>query len=205
MDKLKCYLVTDSDILKGKDFYASIEDALKAGIKCVQLREKDALGKEFLEKAINLRKLTKKYDALLFINDRVDIAILVGADGVHVGQKDIPAVDVKRLIGDDMILGVSANTVEDAQIAKDAGADYIGVGAVFSTSTKEDAENVDHRMITSIKENVDIPIIAIGGINLNNVSKLYRYDLEGYAIVSAILGANDIHEESKKWITELSK
>lgn len=205
MNKMKCYLCTDSDILKDKDFYESIEEALKAGIKTIQLREKDALGKEFLEKALKLRELTKKYDALLIINDRIDIAMLSNADGVHVGQKDIPAKYLRQLIGKNMILGVSANTVEDARNAKEAGADYIGVGAVFNTDTKEDADSVDHTMITTIQDSVNIPIIAIGGIKLHNVSKLYEYNLEGYAIISAILGADDIYEESIKWIQELNK
>ena len=205
MERLKCYLVTDSAILGERDFYQAIEDALKAGIKTIQLREKDALGKEFLEKAFKLRELTKKYNALLFINDRVDVAMIVEADGVHVGQKDIPAGYVRKLISNDMLLGVSANTVEQAKLAKENGADYIGVGAVFNTSTKLDADNVDHRMITSIKDSVEIPIVAIGGINLNNISQLYDYNLAGYAVVSAILKADDIYEESKLWINELYK
>lgn len=205
MDRLKCYLCTDSEILKGRDFYKSIEDALRAGIKTIQLREKDALGKEFLEKAIKLKELTMKYNALLFINDRIDIALLVEADGVHVGQKDIPASEVKKLIGDKMLLGVSANTIAQAREAKEAGADYIGVGAVFNTDTKVDADSVAHEMISSIQNEVDIPIVAIGGIKLDNVEQLYPYNLEGYAVISAILGSEDIYTESLKWLNKLNK
>lgn len=202
-DKLKLYLVTDSDILEGRDFYGCIEDALKGGVTMVQLREKDALGKEFLEKAYKLRELTKKYNALFIINDRVDIALLVDADGVHIGQQDIPAAEVRRLIGKDKILGVSARTLEESLKAKQDGADYLGVGAMFSTSTKLDAKNVSRETLKDIQNNVDLPIVAIGGLSLNNVGQLKEFNLDGYAIVSAILKAEDIYSESRKWIEEI--
>ncbi|MEW8957115.1 thiamine phosphate synthase, partial [Clostridium sp.] len=172
-DKLKLYLVTDSEILKGRDFYKAIEDAIKGGVTMVQLREKDALGKEFLEKAYRLRELTKKYNIPFIINDRVDIAILVDADGVHVGQDDIPAKKVRRLIGEDKILGVSARTLEEATKAKDDGADYLGVGAIFTTSTKLDAKNVSEEEVKNIKEKVNLPMVGIGGLNLNNIHKTF--------------------------------
>lgn len=200
MERLKVYLVTDSNILKDRDFYDSIEDSLKAGIKVIQLREKDCLGNEFLEKAYKLRELTKRYNALLIINDRVDIALLVDADGVHVGQKDIPANEVRRLIGKEKILGVSARNIEQAQKAKEDGADYIGVGAMFSTSTKLDADNITFEELEDIKNKVNIPIVCIGGITLENKSQLDKFQVAGYAVVSAILGKEDIYEESKKWI-----
>ena len=136
---LKLYLVTDSDILKGRDFYKVIEDSMKAGVTVVQLREKDADGKEFLEKAMKLRELTRKYNVSFIINDRVDIAMLCDADGIHVGQSDIDAVSVRKLIGEDKIIGVSARSVEEAKKAKEDGANYLGIGAMFSTSTKLDA------------------------------------------------------------------
>ena len=133
---LKLYLVTDSDILKRRDFYKCIEDAIKAGVTMVQLREKNADGKEFLEKAIKLRQITKKYNVTFVINDRVDIAMIADADGVHVGQRDIDAMSIRKLIGEDKIIGVSARNVEEAKIAKENGADYLGIGAMFSTQTK---------------------------------------------------------------------
>ena len=197
------YLVTDSEILKNKDFYKSIEESLKAGVKIIQLREKNALGKEFLEKAYKLRKMTKEYNATLIINDRVDIAMLVDADGVHIGQKDIDAREVRRLIGKNKILGVSAKNLKEAKKAKEDGADYIGVGAMFTTSTKLDANNVSFNELQNIKVNVDIPIVAIGGINIENIKDLKIYNLEGYAIVSAILNNDNIYNISKEFIDSI--
>ena len=156
---LKLYLVTDSQILEGRDFYKCIEDAIKAGVTMVQLREKDIDGKEFLEKAIKLRELTKKYNVSFIIDDRVDIAMLCDADGVHVGQSDIDAKSVRKLMGDDKIIGVSARTVEEAKKAKEDGANYLGIGAMFSTSTKLDAKNVSFDMLSKIIKEVDLPFV----------------------------------------------
>lgn len=199
-EKLKLYLVTDSEILKGRDFYESIEDALKAGVKTVQLREKKELGKEFLEKAYKLRELTQKYNAIFIINDRVDIAMLVDADGVHIGQSDIPCSEVRRLIGNDKIIGVSTQNLELALKAKNDGADYIGVGSMFTTTTKLDAKHVSIEELRSIKENIDIPIVCIGGINLSNISTLKNENIDGYAIISEILKYDDIYSQTKKFI-----
>lgn len=199
------YLVTDSNILKNKDFYTSIEQSLKAGVKTLQLREKDASGKEFLEKAYKLREMTKKYNTDFIINDRVDIALLVDADGVHVGQSDICAKDVRRLIGDNKILGVSAKNLCEAQKAKDDGADYIGVGAMFSTKTKLDADDVSMNDLENIRKNLDIDVVAIGGINLENISLLTKYNLEGYAIVSSILKSEDIYKVTKDFIYKIKR
>ena len=202
-DKLKLYLVTDSEILKDRDFYKCIEDALKAGVTTLQLREKEASGREFLEKAYKLRRLTKKYNVTFIINDRVDIALLVDADGVHVGQSDIPAWEVRKLIGNDKIVGVSVRTVEEAIEAKESGADYLGVGAMFGTTTKLDAKDVTMGTLKDIKENVDLPIVAIGGLNLENIEQLKEYNIDGYAVVSAILGAGNIYLETRKWINKI--
>lgn len=202
-DSLKLYLVTDSVILRGRDFYKCIEDAIKGGVTMVQLREKDISGKEFLERAIKLRELTKRYGVSLIINDRVDIALLCDADGVHVGQSDIAAKDVRRLVGEDKIVGVSARSVEEAKTAKEDGADYIGIGAMFATSTKLDAKSVSLETVENIKNNVDIPFVLIGGINLENLGMLKKLDSDGYAIVSSILKAEDIYLETKKWISAI--
>ncbi|WP_370774035.1 thiamine phosphate synthase [Clostridium sp.] len=199
MKELKFYLVTDSDILRGRDFYNCIEEALKGGVTMLQLREKNASGKEFLEKAIKLRELTKKYNVKFIINDRVDIAMLCDADGVHVGQSDIPANKVRELMGEDKIVGVSARTVEEAIRAKENGADYLGVGAMFNTRTKLDAKSVSIEKLKEIKERVELPLVAIGGLSLSNIDKLKECNIDGYAVVSAILGAENIKLECEKW------
>lgn len=204
MEELKLYLVTDSNILKGRDFYECIEDALKGGVTMLQLREKESDGKEFLEKALKLREITKKYNVKFIINDRVDIAMLCDADGVHVGQSDIPANKVRELIGKDKIIGVSARTIEEASIAKKNGADYLGVGAMFTTTTKLDAKAVSIEQLNKIKKEVELPIVAIGGLSLNNINKLKKYDIDGYAVVSAILGSADIKSECEKWISKIT-
>lgn len=201
LKKLKLYLVTDKEILEGRDFYKEIEQALKGGVKTVQLREKDTLGKEFLEKALKLRELTEKYNALFIVNDRVDIAILSKADGIHIGQDDIPLKEVKKIIPKDMIIGVSTGTLEEAIIAKNEGADYIGVGAVFKTETKKDAKNTGLEILNEIKEKVSIPIVAIGGIKEENINEVGIVD--GYAIISDILKCRDIMEKSKKLLEKI--
>ena len=200
---LKLYLVTDSDILKGRDFYKVIEDSMKAGVTMVQLREKDADGKEFLEKAMKLRELTRKYNVSFIINDRVDIAMLCDADGVHVGQSDIDAVSVRKLIGEDKIIGVSARSVEEAKKAKEDGANYLGIGAMFSTSTKLDAKDVSFDTLNNIINEVDLPFVLIGGINLDNVYQLKQFNPDGYALVSGILGAQDIKSRIKSWYEKI--
>lgn len=202
-ESLKLYLVTDSDILEGRDFYKCIEDAIKAGVTMVQLREKNVDGKEFLEKAKKLRELTKKHNVSFIINDRVDIAQLVDADGVHVGQSDIDALSVRKLIGEDKIIGVSARSVEEAKVAKEMGADYLGIGAMFSTSTKLDAKDVSFNTLNDMKNAVDLPFVLIGGISLDNVSELKKFNPDGYALVSGILGAEDIEKRVKEWIEKI--
>lgn len=205
MKDLKLYLVTDSDILKGRDFYNCIEEALKGGVTMLQLREKNASGKEFLDTAMKLRDLTKKYNVKFIINDRVDIAVLCDADGVHVGQSDIPADKVRKLIGKNKIVGVSARTVEEAMKAKEDGADYLGVGAMFKTTTKLDAKSVTVDKLSEIKKAVNLPIVAIGGLSLDNIDKLKQCKIEGYAVISAILKANDIRLECEKWVNKINE
>ncbi len=200
---LKLYLVTDSDILKGRDFYKCIEEAMKAGVTMVQLREKNTDGKEFLEKALKLRELTRKYNVTFIINDRVDIALLSDADGVHVGQSDIDADSVRKLIGKDKIIGVSARSVAEAQKAKADGADYIGIGAMFSTSTKLDAKEVSFDTLREMTSQVDIPFVLIGGITLDNVYQLKVFNPDGYAIVSGILKSDSIYDRVIQWLKKI--
>ena len=196
---LKLYLVTDSEILKDRDFYKCIEDAIKSGVTMVQLREKNTDGKEFLEKAIKLRELTNKYNVTFVINDRIDIAMLVDADGVHIGQSDIDAVSARKLLGDNKIIGVSARNLQEAKIAKENGADYLGIGAMFSTSTKSDAKLVSFNTLEEIIIEVNLPFVLIGGITLDNVKKLKHFKPDGYALVSGILGTDDISKRVEKW------
>ena len=196
---LKLYLVTDSLILKDRDFYKCIEDAIKSGVTMVQLREKNTDGKEFLEKAIKLRELTNKYNVTFVINDRIDIAMLVDADGVHIGQSDIDAVSARKLLGDNKIIGVSARNLQEAKIAKENGADYLGIGAMFSTSTKSDAKLVSFNTLEEIIKEVNLPFVLIGGITLDNVKKLKHFKPDGYALVSGILGTDDISKRVEKW------
>ena len=196
---LKLYLVTDSEILKDRDFYKCIEDAIKSGVTMVQLREENTDGKEFLEKAIKLRELTNKYNVTFVINDRIDIAMLVDADGVHIGQSDIDAVSARKLLGDNKIIGVSARNLQEAKIAKENGADYLGIGAMFSTSTKSDAKLVSFNTLEEIIKEVNLPFVLIGGITLDNVKKLKHFKPDGYALVSGILGTDDISKRVEKW------
>ena len=196
-------MVTDSEILKGRDFYKCIEDAIKAGVTMVQLREKNADGKEFLEKAIKLRKITIKYNVTFVINDRVDIAMIADADGVHVGQRDIDAMSIRKLIGEDKIIGVSARNVEEAKIAKENGADYLGIGAMFSTSTKDDAKEVSFETLRQITEKVNLHFVLIGGITLDNVDKFKQFNTDGYALVSGILAADDIGKRVGDWLNKI--
>ena len=196
---LKLYLVTDSLILKGRDFYKCIEDAIKSGVTMIQLREKSIDGKEFLEKAIKLRELTKKYNVTFLINDRIDIAMIVDADGVHIGQSDIDAISARKLLGKDKIIGVSARTLEEAKMAKENGADYLGIGAMFSTSTKKDAKTVSFDTLESIIKEVNLPFVLIGGITLDNVKMLKQFNPDGYALVSGILGADNIGKRVREW------
>ncbi|VIG09043.1 thiamine-phosphate pyrophosphorylase [Clostridioides difficile] len=200
---LRLYLITDSEMLEGRDFYKCIEDAISSGITTVQLREKNTCGREFLRKAMKLREITKRYGVKFIINDRVDIALICDADGVHVGQSDIDVREVRKLIGNDKILGVSARTLEEAIYAKNDGADYLGIGSIFATSTKLDAKSASFETVKEIKEKVDMPFVLIGGINLDNIDKLKCLDSDGYAIISAILKAEDISKEVEKWTLKI--
>lgn len=192
------YAVTDRAWTGKKSLLEQVEDAIRGGVTCVQLREKELDCDSFLEEAVEMNKLCKKHGVPFIVNDNIEIAVKCGADGVHVGQHDMRADNVRALIGDDMILGVSAQTVEQAVEAEKEGADYLGVGAVFSTSTKLDADSVSHETLKAICNAVSIPITAIGGINKKNISELANTDVDGVALVSAIFAADDIESECKE-------
>lgn len=197
-ENLLLYAVTDRSWLNGRTLDQQVEEALKGGATFIQLREKELDQEHFLEEAKEIQKLCKMYHVPFVINDSVEIAVSIGADGVHVGQSDMETGDVRKKLGPDKIIGVSAQTVEQAVLAEKRGADYLGVGAVFPTSSKSDACEVEHDTLKAICEAVNIPVIAIGGISTENVKKLSGKGLCGIAVISAIFAKSDIEAATKE-------
>lgn len=197
-EMMRLYAVTDRAWVKEKTLIEQVEDALKGGVTCVQLREKKLDAESFLKEAIEIKKLCQHYHVPFIVNDNVDIAIKCHADGIHIGQKDMEIKAVRKLVGEDMMIGVSVQTVEQAMIAQNAGADYLGVGAVFNTSTKLDANDVSKDVLKDICKAVSIPVVAIGGINKSNILELSGIGIDGVALVSAIFAAKDIERECKE-------
>lgn len=189
---LLLYAVTDRSWLGEETLRTQVERALRGGVTFVQLREKELDRAEFLAEAIEIKELCKQYGVPFVINDNVEIAKAVDADGVHVGQDDMEAGNVRKILGKDKIIGVSAHNIEEALRAEAYGADYLGVGAAFSTSSKPDAGNISHDTIRAICEAVKIPVIAIGGINRENILQLRGNGLCGVAVISAIFAQKDI-------------
>nr|WP_325254714.1 thiamine phosphate synthase [uncultured Oscillibacter sp.] len=186
------YAVTDRAWTGKQTLYEQVEAALKGGVTCVQLREKELDETAFLQEAKELCALCRRYGVPFLVNDNVEIAIACGADGIHVGQEDLAAGEVRRRVGENMILGVSVHTVEEARQAVRDGADYLGLGAVFPTNTKTDVEQMPNETLRAICDAVDVPIVAIGGINRGNILKLAGSGVDGVALVSAIFSAEDI-------------
>ena len=204
--ELMLYAVTDRHWLGDDTLYDQVKKALDGGATFIQLREKNLDREDFLAEAIEIQKLCKEYRVPFVINDEVSIAKDIDADGVHVGQSDMEAMDVRKLLGPDKILGVSAQTVEQAVIAEKHGADYLGVGAVFATGSKDDADDVSHETLKAICEAVSIPVIAIGGITKDNVAELSGSGICGVAVISAIFGQDNIQkatEELKKSVQDM--
>ena len=197
---LSLYLVTDKsdDVEK---FLKTIEEAIKGGASVVQIREKTADTLDFYNLALKVKEITEKHDVPLIINDRVDVALAVDAEGVHVGQSDMPCDVTRALVGPDKIVGVSAATIEEARKAESDGADYIGTGAVFPTATKDDAPKITKKDLKEIVESISIPVVAIGGITLNNAHELNDTGIAGLSVVSAIMSS----ENPKKSSEELLK
>jgi len=200
----KLYLVTDRDVLGERDLIRSVEDAIKGGATIVQLREKNCSSVDFYELALKVKEVTLKYGVPLIINDRLDIALAIEADGLHIGQEDLPLTVAKKIVGKDMIIGVSATTLEEALLAQEQGADYVGIGSVYPTSTKLDAKSVSLEQLHLIREAISIPIVGIGGINEENVTDLMKTKIDGVAIVSAILGQEDIKSAAEKFIIKMN-
>lgn len=191
------YAVTDRAWVGTQSLYEQVESALKGGVTCVQLREKDLNEEDFLAEAIEIRALCRQYHVPFFINDNVEIAIKCKADGIHVGQDDMAASSVRQKVGDDMMIGVSVHSVSEALEAVKNGADCLGVGAVFPSSTKTDASLVSKDVLCDICDAVDIPVVAIGGISKSNLSELSGTGVDGVALVSAIFAAKDIESECR--------
>lgn len=191
------YLVTDSALMSTATVEESVERAIRGGCTLVQLREKNVAGRAFFDTAVRVREITERMGVPLIINDRIDIALAVGADGVHVGQDDMPASAARRLIGTERILGVSAGTLAQALTAVNDGADYLGVGAMFSTGTKTDADVTTFAELRCICEAVSVPIVAIGGINYQTLPQFDGIAINGLAVVSAIVAQSDIEAAAR--------
>lgn len=195
-DMLLLYAVTDRSWVGRQTLYEQVEDALKGGVTIVQMREKHLPREEFLAEAIQLRELCHRYQVPLIINDNVEVALESGADGVHVGARDASVAEIRRRVGADFIIGATAKTVEQAQAAQVAGADYLGVGAVFPSPTKTNAIRITGEQFKEICASVSIPAVAIGGISLQNAVELQGGGMAGIAVVSAIFGAENIREDT---------
>lgn len=183
------YLVTDSDIRSRSQMEEWVYQAVLGGVTMVQLREKELSTREFYQAAVSMKSVLERCRVPLIINDRLDIALAADADGLHIGQSDLPAGIAKRLLGKGKILGLSAGNLEEAKRAEADGADYVGVGAVFPTTTKADAVSVDKGILREIKAALSIPVVAIGGIKQENLPQLYGSGVDGIAVVSAIMGS----------------
>lgn len=192
------YAVTDRSWLGEKTLYSQVEYALKGGATFLQLREKELDEESFFQEALQLKELCRTYHVPFVINDNVELAKKVDADGVHVGQSDMEAQEVRKLLGEDKIIGVSAKTVEEALTAQRMGADYLGVGAVFPTGTKKDADAVSQDTLRAICDAVEIPVVAIGGITKENVRQLEGSRIAGIAVVSAIFACEDIEAGTRE-------
>ena len=197
-EDLLLYAVTDRHWLNGRTLYEVVKESLDGGVTFLQLREKTLDEAHFLEEAKELQKLCKEYKVPFIINDNVDIALKVDADGVHVGQSDMEAGKVREKLGPDKIIGVSCKNVEQALLAKKHGADYLGVGAIYPTGTKKDADAVTPGMLAKICQAVDIPVVAIGGLNKEHLELLKGTGVDGIAVVSALFAADDIEKAAEE-------
>lgn len=195
------YLCTDRGLMRSSSIEEAVEQAILGGTGVIQLREKDIDAKDFYEMAVSLKEITARYHVPLIINDRVDIALACDADGVHIGQRDIPARLVRKMIGPDKLLGVSAATLEEAVQAVEDGADYLGIGAMYATNTKDDAELVTIEELKRIRKAVKVPIVVIGGINLKTLDYFKGYGIDGLAVVSAVMAAEDVQAAARELVT----
>lgn len=204
-ETLKLYLVTDRQGLSDEDFLNRVGLACKSGVTLVQLREKELSSRDYFNLAVKVKLITDKYDIPLIIDDRVDVCLAVGADGVHVGDSDLPINVVRKLLGPNKVIGVSAKSVQSAQEAEKQGADYIGVGAIYPTQTKVVTQHTSIKTLREISQNVSIPVIAIGGIKEAKIRNLTETGIVGVAVVSEIMKAINIAQKVPNLLKELHK
>lgn len=204
-EQLKLYLVTDRQWTGNQSLLEQVEESIQGGVSIVQLREKNLDAESFLKEAIQMKELATKYGIPFIVNDNVLVALHSKADGIHIGQNDLAIQEVRKMVGPHRIIGVSAQTVEQAITAQQNGADYLGVGAVFSTTTKSDAIEVSYEMLKAICEAVTIPVVAIGGITVDNVHDLKGSGIDGIAVVSAILAQKNIKKAAEDLRKELAR
>lgn len=197
------YLVTDRFDYTDDEFFSIIEEACQAGVTLVQLREKKATTNRFFHLAQKVKTITDKYDVPLIINDRVDICLAVDAAGVHIGDDELPIDVARSLIGPDKLLGVSADTLERANEAQQLGADYLGIGAVFPSSTKADCETVSLDIVRQMNDRSALPSVAIGGINQDNITQLEKTGITGISLVSAIMQADNVSETTEQLLQQV--
>lgn len=197
-DAMTLYAVTDRTWVEDTTLMDQVKEASEGGITFLQLREKHLSKEEFIKEAREMKELSKEYKVPFVINDNIEVALAVDADGVHIGQDDMSVEEARKLLGEDKIIGVSAHNVEEAIKAQKGGADYLGVGAVCATSTKKDANVVSKEEIKKICHTVEIPVVAIGGIKKENIKTLEGTDVDGVAVVSAIFAAKDIKKDTKQ-------
>lgn len=192
------YLVTDRELMSTKTVEDSVEQAIRGGCTLIQLREKDISSKDFYETALKVRAVTSQFNIPFIVNDRVDIALAVDADGVHIGQDDLPVEQVRNIIGPNKIVGVSASNLTEALTAVGDGADYLGIGAMFSTNTKTDADATTLEELIRIRKAISLPLVVIGGMNKETIPLFKDISVDGYAIVSAIVNQPDIIKATKE-------
>ena len=197
------YLCTDRNCMKTETLEETVEQAIMGGCSIVQLREKDCSTKEFYEQALRIKKITLQYKVPLIINDRIDICMAVDADGVHLGQEDMPIAQARRLLGEGKIIGASAHNAEEAVKAWQEGADYLGVGAIFGTNTKKNTVDTSIETLKEICNKVPIPVVAIGGVGLSNIEKLAGSRIRGVAVVSAIMAVEQPKEVAEKLVMKV--
>lgn len=207
LNKNRCilYAITDRTWLNGRTLEDVVEQSLMGGVDIIQLREKNLDFNAFLDSAIKIKRLTDRYNVPLIINDNIEVCIQSGANGIHLGQGDTPLVEARQILGNNKIIGVTAKTIEQSQQAEINGADYIGVGAMFGSTTKKDAIPLTFEELANIRKSVNIPIVAIGGINAENIYQFKGTSIDGIAVVSAIFRQEDIKSATENLLSKISK